>query len=293
MPDVLTLREAAALLRLSERSLYDLARARRLPSAQLGGKWLFPRAQLERWLAAQADAGEGTSRLDPPPILAGSHDPLLDWAVRQSGCGLALRSGGSLEGLEAVAAGTAVAAAAHLLDPDTGAFNEPAAREVLRGRGVVGITWAWREQGLIVRRANPDRLAAVTDLARPGLLVAGRQPRAGSHVLLTHLLSEAGVRLEEVRFLPEPALSEDEVAAAVAEGRAQAGFGIRAEAAARDLGFVPLVRERFDLVMERRHYFAPPMQALLGFARQPTFAVRAARMGGYDTAATGAVAFNL
>jgi excisionase family DNA binding protein len=107
MPDVLTLKEAARFLRLSERSLYELARAQKLPAAQLGGKWLFPRRQLERWLAAQADAG-AAQRLDPPPILAGSHDPLLDWAARQSGCGLALRGGGSLDGLIALAEGEAV-----------------------------------------------------------------------------------------------------------------------------------------------------------------------------------------
>jgi excisionase family DNA binding protein len=291
MPDVLTLREAAAWLRLSERSLYELARGRRVPAAQLGGKWLFPRSALANWLAAQADAEAG-SRPDPPPILAGSHDPLLDWAVRQSGCGLALRSGGSLEGLAAVAAGEALAVATHLLDPDSGDFNEPAAREVLAGRGVVGITWAWREQGLILPPGNPRKLAGVADLAG-GVLVAGRQPRAGSHVLLLHLLTEAGLRLEQVAFLPAPALSEDEVAAAVAEGRADAGFGIRAEAAARGLDFVPLVRERFDLVMARRHYFGTAMQALLGFARGPAFAARAARMGGYDVAANGGVAFNL
>jgi excisionase family DNA binding protein len=292
MPDVLTLKEAAAWLRLSERSVYELARGRRLPAAQLGGKWLFPRAQLERWLAAQADGADAAQRLDPPPILAGSHDPLLDWAVRQSGCGLALRAGGSLEGLAALAQGEALAAATHLLDPDSGAFNEPAAREMLAGRGVVGVTWAWREQGLIVPPGNPRGLAEVRDLAGGGVRVVGRQPRAGSHVLLTHLLTEAGTRLGAVSFLAEPALSEDEVAAAVAEGRADAGFGIRAEAAARGLGFVPLVKERFDLVMERRHYFGTAMQALLAFARGPVFAARAARMGGYDIAAQGQVAFN-
>ncbi len=291
MPDVLTLKEAAAWLRLSERSLYELARMRRVPAAQIGGKWLFPRARLEAWLAAQAEAGEGTARLDPPPILAGSHDPLLDWAVRQSGCGLALRGGGSLDGLAQVAEGAALACAVHLLDPDSGAFNEPAARRMLAGRPAVGIGWAWREQGLIVPPGNPLALTRVEDLARPGLRVAGRQPRAGSHVLLTHLLSEAGLRLDAVAFLPEPALSEDEVAAAVAEGRAEAGFGIRAEAASRGLGFVPLVRERFDLVMLRRDYFGAPMQALLGFARGSAFAARAARMGGYEAAGVGAVAF--
>jgi excisionase family DNA binding protein len=293
MPDVLTLKEAATYLRLSERSLYELARSRRLPAAQLGGKWLFPRMQLERWLAAQADGPEAAHRLDPPPILAGSHDPLLDWAVRQSGCGLALRTGGSLDGLAAVARGDALAAAIHLLEPDSGAFNEPAAREALAGRGVVGITWAWREQGLILPPGNPQGLATVADLARPGVRVAGRQARAGSHVLLLHLLAEASVRLEQLTFLAEPALSEDEVAAAVVEGRADAGFGIRAEAAARSLGFVPLIRERFDLVMERRHFFGPALQSLLTFARTALFATRAARMGGYDLGATGTVAFNL
>lgn len=293
LPDVLTLKEAAAWLRLSERALYDLARARQLPAALLGGKWVFPRALLERWLAARADGAEAPHRVARPPVLAGSHDPLLDWAVRQSGCGLALRAGGSLEGLEILAAGQAVAAAVHLRDPDSGAWNAPAVREVLGAGGHVGITWAWRDQGLLVAPGNPLALAGVADLARPGLRVVGRQNRAGSHVLLVHLLTEAGLPLDAVAFLPEPALAEDEVAAAVAEGRAEAGFGIRAEAAARGLGFVPLVRERFDLVMARRDYFEPPVQALLGFARGAAFAARAQRMGGYDVTEAGRVAFNL
>lgn len=291
MPDVLTLKEAATYLRLSERSLYELARGGRVPGAQLGGKWLFPRHLLARWLTARSDpAGE---RLAPPPILAGSHDPLLDWAVRQSGCGLALRAGGSLEGLEALADGAAVAAAVHLIDPDTGLFNAPAAREALPGRGAVGVVWAWREQGLILPPGNPRGLASVRDLAGPDIRVAGRQRRAGSHLLLLHLLAEAELRLEQLRFLPEPALAEDEVAAAVAEGRAEAGFGIRAEASLRGLDFVPLTRERFDLVMDRRDYFEPPLQALFAFARSDAFAARAARMGGYDTRATCSVGFSL
>ncbi len=292
MPDVLTLREAAAYLRLSERSLYELARARRLPAAQLGGKWLFPRERLERWLAAAAEAG-AAGPLAPPAILAGSHDPLLDWAVRHSGSGLALRPGGSLDGLAALADGAAMLAAVHLLDADSGAFNLPAARDALPGRPVVGITWAWREQGLILAAGNPRGLGGVADLTAGGLRVIGRQPRAGSYVLLLHLLAEAGIRLEQIGFLPTPALAEDEVAAAVADGRADAGFGIRAEAAARGLGFVPLLRERFDLVMERRQYFEPPVQALLDFARGTAFAARAERLGGYDIAETGRVAFSL
>lgn len=289
-PEILTLKEAAALLRLSERALYDLARGRRLPAAQLGGKWLFPRAALMLWLARQAEAPE--TRVAPPPILAGSHDPLLDWAVRQSGCGLASRAGGSLDGLAALAARQAIAAAVHVPDPDSGGFNEAAARAELPGEPLVGLIWAWREQGLILPPGNPRGLASVQDLAR-GVTVAGRQSRAGSHLLLIHLLNEAGLRLDTLRFLPAPAASEDEVAAAVADGRADVGFGIRAEAALRGLAFVPLVRERFDLVARPRDWFEPPLQALLAFARAEAFRQRAARLGGYDVAQTGGVAFTV
>lgn len=111
-------------------------------------------------------------------------------------------------------------------------------------------------------------------------------------MLLVHLLNEAGLRLDAIAFLSEPAMAEDEVAAAVADGRAEAGFGIRAEANARGLDFVPLVRERFDLVMARRDFFDPPLQTLLAFARGAAFAARAARMGGYDVGEAGRVAFN-
>ncbi|MGG5819279.1 substrate-binding domain-containing protein [Falsiroseomonas sp. HW251] len=288
-PEILTLREAAALLRLSERALYDLARGRRLPAAQLGGKWLFPRAALMLWLARQAEAPE--ARLAAPPILAGSHDPLLDWALRQSGCGLAVRTGGSLEGLAALADRSAVAAAVHIPDPDAAGWNESAVRAELPGEPLAGLTWAWREQGLILPPGNPRSLARIEDLARPGVTVAGRQSRAGSHLLLIHLLTEAGLRLDALRFLATPAASEDEVAAAVAEGRADAGFGIRAEAMMRGLVFIPLVRERFDLVARPRDWFAPPLQALLDFARGEAFRQRAERLGGYDVARTGSVAF--
>jgi len=289
MTEIMTLKEAAAWLRLSERALYDLARQRRLPAVQLGGKWLFPRAALGLWLARQAEA-PGRS-LAPPPILAGSHDPLLDWAVRQSGCGLALRAGGSLDGLLALAGREACAAAVHVPDPDTGGFNEAASRAELPGESLVGLVWAWREQGLILPPGNPHGLHGIADLARPGLMVAGRQSRAGSHLLLVHLLSEAGLRLEALRFLPAPSASEDEVAAAVAEGRADAGFGIRAEATLRGLVFIPLVRERFDLVARPRDWFDPPLQKLLDFVRGEPFRARAARLGGYDVTAAGSVGF--
>jgi putative molybdopterin biosynthesis protein len=288
MLDLLTLREAAAVLRLSERALYDLVRRRAVPRARVGGRWLFPRAALAAWVAAHTEGLPAPP--EPPPILAGSDDPLLAWALRESRCGLALLAEGSLAGLDALAEGRAVVAALHVPDPDGGGWNVPLIEARMPHAGLVAIGWATRVQGLIVPPGNPAGLAGVADLARPSLRVALRHPRAGSHLLLTHLLSEAGLRLDSLNASVREAPDHAAVAAAVAEGRADAGFGIAASA--QRLGFVPLIEERFDLVMRRRDHFRADVQALLRFARTPPFAERAARLGGYDVRRLGEVALN-
>lgn len=289
MLDLLTLREAAAALRLSERALYDMVRRREVPCARIGGRWLFPRATLAAWVAARV---EGAAPPDPPPILAGSDDPLLAWALRESRCGLALLAEGSLAGLDALAEGRAVLAALHVPDPDGGGWNVPLIEARMPHAGLVAIGWAARTQGLIVPQGNPAGLATVADLGRNGLRVALRHPRAGSHALLTHLLSEAGLRLDALTVSVRDAPDHAAVAVAVAEGRAEAGFGIRAAAAAVGLGFVPLIEEHFDLVMRRRDFFRNDVQAVLRFAHTSAFAAYAERLGGYDVRRLGDVVLN-
>ncbi len=80
-------REVAAYLRLKERRVYDLVKANALPHIRATGKLLFPRAQIDAWLAGKAAAPAAQPRAAAPPIVAGSHDPLLDWAARESGSG--------------------------------------------------------------------------------------------------------------------------------------------------------------------------------------------------------------
>ena len=67
------------------------------------GKWLFPRDLIDQWVSSDARiAGAPTA---PPPVIAGSHDPLLEWCINQAQCGLAMLPGGSLDGIERLAAG--------------------------------------------------------------------------------------------------------------------------------------------------------------------------------------------
>ncbi|MFO1325069.1 MAG: helix-turn-helix transcriptional regulator [Burkholderiales bacterium] len=285
-------REVAAHLRLKERRIYDLVRANALPHVRATGKLLFPRAQIDAWLAAKAGAPVTGAAAAPPAIVAGSHDPLLEWAVRESGSGLAVLACGSRAGLERLANGAALVAALHWLDRASGEYNVPLIRARLPGADVVAVEWARRSQGLLVAAANPLRIRRMSDLARTKARIVGRQADAGSHQLFAHLLDQAKVARGDLRWIARPALAETDLAAAIREGRADAGIGIEAAARSHGLAFIPLATERLDLVLRRRDYFEPPLQALLAFARTAEMREHAASLGGYDVAATGRVVFN-
>ena len=289
--EMMDTREVATYLRLKERRIYDLVRQRAIPHVRATGKLLFPRAQVDAWIAAKG--GAPVARTAPrPPIIAGSHDPLLEWSVRESRCGLAMLATGSRAGVEALARGEATAAAAHWLDEASGDYNVPLVREALAGADVVVLEWAWRTQGLVLRAGNPHKVRGIGDLSRKALRVATRQPEAGSHRLLLHLLARAGIAPASLEWSARPAHAETELAAIIRDGHADAGIGIEAAARANGLTFIPLATERLDLIASRRDVFEPPLQTLLTWTRTPEFAAQATSLGGYNVANTGRVVFN-
>src|SRR5262249_60643954 len=98
-PELLTTEEAAAYLRLSKRKLYELVERGAVPCTKVTGKWLFPKAALSRWLAAGLIAPGVVAPVAAPPIVGGSHDTLLEWALRNSGSRLAALPPGRQAGL--------------------------------------------------------------------------------------------------------------------------------------------------------------------------------------------------
>jgi len=225
-------------------------------------------------------------------VVAGSHDPLLDWAVRESGCGLALLPGGSLDGLKRFAEGQALVAGLHLYDAESETFNVAAVQATLPTAGLVLIEWAWRNQGLVLPAGNPKGIQSLKDLAAAPVPVARRQEAAGSQLLLAQLLEREGLTPGDLAFTPETARSETDLGLAILEGRAEAGFAVEAVARTLKLHFLPLMRERYDLLLSRRDFFEAPVQALLAFARTEGFERRAEQMGGYDVSGLGRVILN-
>ncbi|MBB5273556.1 helix-turn-helix transcriptional regulator [Quisquiliibacterium transsilvanicum] len=288
----LTTGEAAELMRMRPRTLYHLVQKGLVPHARAHGRLLFDPAQLHAWLASRSAGTPDPGGAEPPATIAGSHDPLLERAVRDSGSGLALATVGSLEGLGRFAARGACAALLHVPDSAGDGFNGEVVRQRFGRMPVVCLHWARREQGLIVAAGNPLGIGSLADLARRRHRLVLRQPGAGSQLLLAKMLREAGIDAARLRGRAALASTETEVAETVKAGLADAGFGIRAAAHRDDLGFVPLAWESADLVVWRRSVFEPPMQALLAFTRTRAFARHARALTGYDVAGCGSVLFN-
>ena len=287
-PEFLTTREVAALLRVRERKVYELANRGEIPCRRVTGKLLFPRAGVEAWLAGEAAPAPAARRV--PDVVAGSHDPLLDWALRESGSGLASLFDGSLDGLERMAAGEAMACGLHVFEPEADDWNRGHVVERLGELPVVLIEWARRSRGLIVAPGFEEEIRGIADLR--GRRVVLRQAKAGGQILFDHMLAEAGLSRAELGPLEPPARTEADAAAVVAFGRADAAPGLEAMARQFRLAFLPLVTERYDIAIERRAYFEPRWQALAAFCRTTAFAAQADALGGYDLSGHGTVHWN-
>lgn len=292
MPELMTTREVADYLRLKERKIYELVRQRDIPCTRVTGKWLFPRSLIDAWLLEHAESPGPEPETRPAAVIAGSHDPLLEWAVQASRCGLALLFGGSLDGVARFARSEALACGVHVVNGEDDDYNVDAVRRTTRDRDLVLIEWARRRQGLMLAPGNPLGVGSLADLRAAGARIIDRQPGAGSQLLLDRLLHAAGIGREALAWVDEPAVTETDVAREVHAGHADAGLGIESAARESGLDFVPLARERFDLLVGRRDYFEPPFQALLATTRTSRFAERAATLGGYDISATGTVRYN-
>jgi putative molybdopterin biosynthesis protein len=291
--EFLTTSEAADYVRLGERKLYELVTAGAIPCSKVAGKWLFPRHELDLWVLSGLARPAGMVAADPPLIVGGSQDDLLEWALRESGSGLASLTEGTARGVERLQRGEVIAAAIHFHSDavSAGDANIAAIRAMPGLHDAVLVGLARREQGLLLPPDNPKTLHSLADVLASRARMAVRQPGAGAQMLLEVLLARAGATHKDLQRLDPPCLTGPDLAAAIRDRKADCGIATRAAARAAGLDFVPLLSENFDLLMRQRSYFRPSVQALVGFLGPKRLQQRAAELTGYDTAPAGQIRF--
>lgn len=282
-PHYMTTREVADLIRVKERKVYDLAAANEIPHRRVTGKLLFPRLEILNWI----EGGEEAPVRDRPSVITGSHDPLLDWAIRESGCGLATLFNGSSEGLDAFEEGRAAASGLHI--PGGGDWNITEV-EARRFKNCVLLAWATRQRGLILSHDAAPDISRLADLSGERFVL--RQPGAGAQALLSQLLKAEKMPPDPFHSESPVARTESDAAAMVADGDGHAALGLAAMAKRYSLRFVPLLQERYDLLVDRTAYFSESVQQLATFFHEPKLAEKADAMTGYDLSEIGKVRWN-
>jgi molybdate-binding protein len=260
------------------------------------GKWLFPRHELDLWVLSGLARPAGMLTAEPPPVVGGSQDELLDWALRESGSGLGSMTEGSARGLERLQRDEVMAAAVHFHSLDAeGNLASDASVAALRDapdlHDVLLVACVRREQGLVLPPGNPKRLHGLSDVLALGARMAMRQQGTGAQMLLDMLLTRAGASTRDLRRVQTPALTGPDLAEIVRAGQADCGVATRAAARSAGLDFVPLVWENFDLAMRQRSYFRPAMQVLIRFLSERRLRQRAEEMTGYDPSPAGQIRF--
>jgi len=59
---VLTLVEVAAYLKVTERTIYRLAGAKKIPAFKVGGVWRFKKGDIDAWINSQSVDSDGGER---------------------------------------------------------------------------------------------------------------------------------------------------------------------------------------------------------------------------------------
>ncbi|MEW6141628.1 MAG: substrate-binding domain-containing protein [Chloroflexota bacterium] len=227
---------------------------------------------------------------------SGSHDLAVELLVTHMkslypGVHLNTSFIGSLAGLVAMECGEADIAGAHLLDEESGHFNTPFIRRLMPSETVAVMNLTQRVQGLILAPGNPKQLISLADLKWPDVSFVNRQKGSGTRIYLDSQLLRLGISPNQIKGFQHEETTHVGVAAAVAEGKADAGIGTQSAAASAGLDFIPLMKERYDLMCLKDNFDRSPLAWLAVTVRSRDFKAMLNSMPGYDTSDTGEVRF--
>lgn len=225
-------------------------------------------------------------------VCTGSHDLLLDvisdlMSGENEGMRLSSTHVGSLGGLMALARGEAHMSPTHLLDEDTGVYNESYIERLFPDEEMLLVKGVRRIQGLMTAKGNPLGIRGVEDLTR--VRFVNRQRGAGTRVLLDYRLKQAGIDPSEIDGYDAEAATHMAVAAQVASGEADCGMGVYSAAHAMGLDFIPVGDEEYDFAMRPETYELPEMQCFLRLLSSDEFRSKLEELGGYSFEGSGKV----
>jgi DNA binding domain, excisionase family len=295
--------DVAKILKISRFTVYELIKRGELTAYHIGRKVRVEPADLERYkqnakgcppalTQATVKAAQSLANLDEGMIICGQ-DIVLDILTRHLQAQLPqlrfLRQYvGSIPGLLALYQGNANLVTAHLWDSDNGDYNLPYVRRLLPGQRTLIYNLLYRYEGFYVAKGNPKAIETWKDLTKPEIHFVNRECGSGARVLLDEQFRILQIDSAAVTGYAHEESSHLAVASCVARGEADVGLGTeKAALQVEGIDFIPLQKERYDLVMRKEDAAKPHFQTLLEILHSTSFRNEVAGMGGYDISDMG------
>lgn len=311
----LTPAEVAEILKISKYTVYEMVKRDELPAYRVGKKIRIDSQDLQDYI----NKGKGYeptpdehSVLPPASLL---ESPLLSVETTTKAPGLIIcgqdicldilgrnlehhpagvrayrQNLGSFAGLLALYQDRADLAAIHLWDSDSNSYNIPYVRRLLPGIPAVVIHLGCRMQGFYVARGNPKKIKQWEDLVQPSIRFVNREAGSGTRVLIDEQFRVLGINRQMVKGYENLEFSSLAVASAVSRGIVDVGVGNqKASMQVRDIDFIPLRKERYELVIKKEDINRAPFQAVLEILKSPAFKAELQGLGDYDLSETGEI----
>jgi molybdate-binding protein/DNA-binding transcriptional regulator YhcF (GntR family) len=225
---------------------------------------------------------------------AGSHDLAVELLAVHLGTlnpGIHLTTSfiGSLPGLMALEKGEADIAGTHLYDEESGEYNISYAKKLIPNEPVFLINLMQRVQGLMIKPGNPKHLVGIRDLTRSDVTFINRQKGSGTRILLDSELKRQNIPSNRIKGYEREEITHTGVASVISRGEADAGLGAQSSASAAGLDFIPISKERYDLVFIESSLEKPDIKRIVGVIQQESFHEMLGSIPGYDLSESGKI----
>lgn len=281
--------------------LATLSRGRGAELTDLGQKLLWADNRIRAKLGPELESLASEIRSELDALLAAEEPPALrifashglalsilkQLAGEQRELKLDLQFRGSLEGLRLLKAKRCEIAGFHMATGEIGEQLKPRFRAWLQPQQQILIHVVTRVQGLMLAKGNPKGIHAIDDLMRDDISIINRQPASGTRLLFDQLLANATIAPERVKGYETEEFTHLAVAALIASGSADAGFGIAAAAGEMNLDFLPLVEENYYFCLPQSLLKTGAVKALLTLLKSTPFRDRVNKLSGYDAGHAG------
>ena len=194
---------------------------------------------------------------------------------------------GSLNGLVSLRQGLGQMAGIHLYDAARQTFHIPYVTYFFPDRKIKVVHLNARTQGLVVAQGNPLGIRSVEDILREDVRFINRNPGSGTHLWLKRTLAERGISSEHTTGFQEGVRTHKEVVRAVARQEADAGIAVLAALRDRDVDYIPLYEERYDLVIPEEDYQSELLEPVLDTLHSASYRNYVEQLPGVDARHAG------